>query len=261
MNSLKNIIESYKGVKEEIYIKCTCKTCQSIKKPTTFLYDQLLEKLAEKGHTAIITCNVSDETLKIMELLYDTGFFVSPPEQYLCSFPEQDILVLRKMEQQQSVKRIPIFLASSEELKEDREKFEIFINRENKEYTKKGIFLELVLWEDFIDKMSQTRLQDEYNKAAIEADIFISLFWTKVGKYTKEEFDKAYTHFKKKNKPSVYTYFKNAPVNPKDLRRDNADSIFNFKDELEKLGHYPTYYENINDLENQFRKQLAKLIE
>ena len=34
-----------------------------------------------------------------------------------------------------------IFLASSEELKDDRKEFEIFINRENKEFIKKGIFL------------------------------------------------------------------------------------------------------------------------
>jgi len=29
---------------------------------------------------------------------------------------------------------------------------------------------------------------DEYNKAIEESDIFVSLFYSKVGKYTKEEF-------------------------------------------------------------------------
>jgi Leucine-rich repeat (LRR) protein len=167
----------------------------------------------------------------------------------------------RKANIQQPIKTISIFLASSEELKEDRKEFEIFINRENKEYIKKGIFLELVMWEDFIDRMSETRLQDEYNKAAVEADIFVSLFWTKVGKYTKEEFSKAHARFIKNKKPSVYTYFRNTPVNPKDLKRDNTDSIFDFKDELEKLGHFPTYYENINELTQHFGKQLPKLID
>ncbi len=59
---------------------------------------------------------------------------------------------------------VKIFLASSSELKSDREQFEILINRENKEYIKKNIFLELVIWEDFLDVMSQTRLQDEYSE-------------------------------------------------------------------------------------------------
>ncbi|MEM9276584.1 MAG: hypothetical protein AAGA80_27125, partial [Cyanobacteria bacterium P01_F01_bin.143] len=84
---------------------------------------------------------------------------------------------------------IKIFLASSSELKGDREQFEILIGRENKEYIRKGIFLELVIWEDFLDAMSATRLQDEYNKTIAECDVFVSLFWTKVGQYTEEEFE------------------------------------------------------------------------
>jgi hypothetical protein len=54
-----------------------------------------------------------------------------------------------------------IFLASSSELKNDRKEFEIFINRKNIDLQKKGFFIELVIWEDFLDAMSQTRLQDE----------------------------------------------------------------------------------------------------
>jgi hypothetical protein len=75
--------------------------------------------------------------------------------------------------------RKKIFLASSEELKKDREQFEIFINRKNKDWIAKGIFLHLIIWEDFLDAMSQTRLQDEYNKAIRECDIFVMLFLVK----------------------------------------------------------------------------------
>ncbi|MEZ4659850.1 MAG: hypothetical protein R2911_20030 [Caldilineaceae bacterium] len=42
-------------------------------------------------------------------------------------------------------------------------------------------------WENFLDAMSPTRLQDEYNKAIRACDIFVSLFMTKTGKYTEEE--------------------------------------------------------------------------
>jgi len=73
-----------------------------------------------------------------------------------------------------------IFLASSQELKADREQFEIFINRKNKEWVSKGVFLELVIWEDFVDAMSQTRLQDEYNKVIRECDLFVMLVATRV---------------------------------------------------------------------------------
>ncbi|MEO7533579.1 MAG: hypothetical protein ABIU30_07035 [Ferruginibacter sp.] len=63
------------------------------------------------------------------------------------------------------MKKQKIFLASSSELKEDRDQFEIFIGRKNKALVDRNIFIELIMWEDFVDAMSQTRLQDEYNKA------------------------------------------------------------------------------------------------
>jgi hypothetical protein len=149
-------------------------------------------------------------------------------------------------------------LASSAELKSDREQFEIFINRKNKDYIKKEIFLELVLWEDFLDAMSATRLQDEYNKAIAECDIFISLFHTKVGKYTEEEFFKAFATFKENNKPFIYTYFKDTPINMSKITSEIL-SLLNFREKLKELGHFQTIYADINDLKHQFEQQLIKL--
>ena len=59
--------------------------------------------------------------------------------------------------------------------------------------------------------MSETRLQDEYNKEVKACDIFVSLFFTKTGKYTEEEFDVAHQQFHTK-KPLIYTYFKNGAI-------------------------------------------------
>ncbi|MEM9275277.1 MAG: hypothetical protein AAGA80_20285 [Cyanobacteria bacterium P01_F01_bin.143] len=155
---------------------------------------------------------------------------------------------------------IKIFLASSSELKEDREQFEIFIYRKCKEYKKEGIFLELVIWEDFIDAMSQTRLQDEYNKAITDCDIFVSLFFTKVGKYTKEEFLKAWDTFKVNNKPLIYTYFKDVDIKIGEIEEDDISSLFDFKKKLKEKGHYPTKYSSIDNLKNHFGDQLTKLL-
>ncbi len=130
-------------------------------------------------------------------------------------------------------KIIKIFLASSSELKGDREQFEIFINRKNQECIKKGIFLELVMWEDFLDAMSPTRLQDEYNKAIANCDVFVSLFWTKVGQYTEEEFLKALATFKDNGKLLIYTYFKDEPIPPS--RASQIRSLLDFKDKLNLL--------------------------
>jgi hypothetical protein len=90
--------------------------------------------------------------------------------------------------------------------------FEISINRKNKDWVDQGVFLELIVWEDFVDVVSKTRLQDEYNKSIRECDIFVMLFCTKVGQYTEEEFETAFGQFKATNKPFIFTYFKDAQI-------------------------------------------------
>jgi hypothetical protein len=147
-----------------------------------------------------------------------------------------------------------IFLASSAELKADRDQFEIAVYRKNKDWVKKGIFLELVIWEDFLDALSQTRLQDEYNKQIRLCDIFVMLFWTKVGKYTEEEFETAVGQFKATRKPFIFTYFKDVPATR------TEPSLDAFKKKLDALGHFPPRYANIDALTGHFNQQLDKLV-
>ncbi len=156
-------------------------------------------------------------------------------------------------------KIIEIFLASSSELREDRDQFRIFISEKNNEYIEQNIFLKLVLWEDFLDAMSRTSLQDEYNKAITKCHVFVSLFKTKVGQYTEEEFDHAFGAFKENNRPLIYTYFKDSLVRRSEINK-NIYSLIKFKDKLSDLGHFYTYYDNINELKYKFEQQLHKFI-
>lgn len=156
---------------------------------------------------------------------------------------------------------IKIFLASSSELEKDRRELEIFIGRENKALAKKNLFLELIIWEDFVNAMSRTRLQDEYNKAVETCDIFLLLFFSKVGKYTKEEFETAFGHYQETNKPFIFTYFKNSEIKIGDLNREDIYSLWEFQDRLKELGHFQTVYENIDELKYQLKNQLEKILE
>jgi hypothetical protein len=115
------------------------------------------------------------------------------------------------------------------------------------------------MWEDFVDALSQTRLQDEYNKAIAECDIFVMLFWTRVGKYTEEEFEHAFKQFRSTNKPFVFTYFKNAPASGSPSRED-LTSLWAFQDKLKALGHFQTEYQNVDGLLLHFSRQLDKLV-
>lgn len=152
-----------------------------------------------------------------------------------------------------------LFLASSSELKEDRKEFEILISRKNNGLSARGIFLELVVWEDFVDAVSQTRLQDEYNDEIRQCDIFTMLFCTKVGQYTAEEFETAFQQFKVTNKPSIFTYFKDAPISTGSANQQDFMSLWAFQEKLQTLGHFYTVYKNIDDLKFQFNRQLDKL--
>ncbi len=152
-----------------------------------------------------------------------------------------------------------IFLASSSELKEDRKDFEIYISRKNKDWVARGVFLELIVWEDFLDAVSKTRLQDEYNKAIQDCDLFVMLFCTKVGQYTEEEFEIAFGHFKDTNKPLIYTYFKDAPITTGSANREDLTSLWSFQDKLRTLGHYQTVYNNIDGLKFHFNQQIDSL--
>ena len=105
------------------------------------------------------------------------------------------------------MRKIKIFLASSNELKVDREKFEIEVYRKCKAWFDQSIFLHLDIWEDLSARMSGTRSQDEYNKKIKEAELFVLLAYSKVGMYTDEEFDNAFGAFKNTQKPFIFTYF------------------------------------------------------
>jgi hypothetical protein len=158
------------------------------------------------------------------------------------------------------LKTIRIFLASSNELADDRQAFELFIARENKRLVKQGIFLEVELWEDHLETMSLTRLQDEYNKTLKECDLFVMLFFTKVGKYTEEEFDTAFQQFKAtEEKPKLLVYFKDAQVSMSQVNRDDAVSLFDFQDKLHKIGHFHSTYTDSNSLHLHLKGQLEKL--
>ena len=109
--------------------------------------------------------------------------------------------------------------------------------------------------------MSETRLQDEYNKAIRDCDIFVCLFFTRTGKFTEEEFDTAYRQFQVSSKPLIYTFFKNAEIKTDTMREEDLTSLWAFKKKLKELGHYHTSYDNIEHLKRQFRDQIDKMLD
>jgi hypothetical protein len=154
---------------------------------------------------------------------------------------------------------IEIFLASSEELSKDRNDFELYFRQRNDHLRKNGLYLKIIRWENFLDAMSETRLQDEYNKAVRSCDIFVCLFFTKTGKFTEEEFDTAHRQFELTRKPLIYTFFKKGQIDIDFAQEADLESLKAFKKKLKELNHYYTSYESIEHLNLQFRDQLDLL--
>lgn len=158
------------------------------------------------------------------------------------------------------MKTLRIFLASSNELEDDRKEFELFIGRENNKLSSRGIRLEVVIWEFFQDSISNTRLQDEYNEAIRKSDFVVCLFFTKVGKYTEEEFNTAYELFKTQGKPRIWTYFKSANQNVASIVKADINSLFDFKEKLNAMGHFFTEYTSHADLVQKYGDQLDMIL-
>jgi internalin A len=229
-------------------IPCRCHECLNANEPE-FYNNKVLENLLFNKKTNKKQCPISGEDVAITNMIDAVYININ-------IYNNKEFENIEKSMRN----KIKIFLASSSELKEDREQFEIFINRENKNLNKKGVFIELEIWEDFIDAMSKTRLQDEYNKVIKNCDIFVSLFFTKIGKFTEEEFEKAFGQFKETGRPLVYTYFKNAEVNIQEIKKEDIESKFKFEEKLKLLGHYKTSYKSIEDFKYQFKMQLEKIL-
>ena len=150
------------------------------------------------------------------------------------------------------MKTIKVFLASSEELEDDRNAFGNLVRKLNKTYEKRGIHLELFEWEDYDAAFNDRRKQDEYNDEVRASDMFLAVFHTKAGKFTIEEFDVATEEFREKGSPKSYVYCK-------DLRDGEIESeeLKEFKRRLfDEMGHYWSRYANRDTMQLHFVMQL-----
>ena len=239
--------ESFQGLRDRVdkRIPCNCKLCRAAAVPEFFAQRNLLRR--KEDRRLRVECPASYEDVDVLELL--DGIRVDKLPGWAS-----------EAQPATPVRTIRIFLASSAELREDRDAFDLYFRQQNDQLRKEGFYLEIVRWENFLDAMSETRLQDEYNKAIRDCDIFVCLFFTKTGKFTEEEFDVAHRRFKESGKPRIYTFFKNADIKTGSLREEDFISLLAFKKKLKDLGHFYTSYDNIEHLKRQFRDQLDKML-
>ncbi len=152
-----------------------------------------------------------------------------------------------------------IFLASSSELAAERAALEIAVNRRNKLWHADGIFLHLAIWEDFIDTVSRTRKQDDYDAAVRGSDLFVILVHHRLGKYSAEEFTVAYDSFMEHGTPRILVYLKDPPAPRQPDPGEHYDTVRAFRQRLGEIDHFPTPYTSAPELLLHFNGQLDKL--
>lgn len=145
---------------------------------------------------------------------------------------------------------IRIFLASSNELETERDKFASLINQLNRIFKPRGLELELVIWEYLNSSMSKKRKQDEYNDELKKCEICLVIFWNKFGEYTEEEFRTAYQELCAGHNPQrLYVFFKEPA--------DSTVEMSEFKESFAtEYGHFYNIFENGDTLKLNFLLQL-----
>ena len=125
---------------------------------------------------------------------------------------------------------------------------------------KQGFEIELRIWEDAQHIGKSLRSQDNYNLEIEQCDLFAMLFYSKVGKYSSEEFEKAYSRFEKDGMPRLRLYQKDIHP-PKGQTRADANSLFDFTDKLNELEHFPEKFPNADALINDLEDAIDKLLQ
>ena len=155
------------------------------------------------------------------------------------------------------MKTIKIFLASSEELKDEHLEIIDLVSRLNQAFKGRGIQLELKRWEYLGPSMGNERKQEEYNNVLRECDICLVLFWRKFGSYTGEELDVAYKSMLDGGNPQkIYVFFKSP--NSEDVSQEVRDFITEYENRYG--GHLFCKFNTMDTLKLEFLLQLENYL-
>lgn len=160
---------------------------------------------------------------------------------------------------------IKIFIASSNEVHDERIALEKFINEESNRYHDFGLHLKPEMWELESRSFEGSRKQDIYTQKLLESDIVIFMFGTRVGDYTKEEFDAACESKNNDGKPKyIFAYFKNVNIESYKLSFEKLEQLKNVLDlkkyiETELQQVYDWFF-NKNDLQLKVQNEINRII-
>ncbi|MBR4844995.1 MAG: hypothetical protein IKU98_01070, partial [Bacteroidaceae bacterium] len=157
----------------------------------------------------------------------------------------------------QRQRTITVFLASSDELMNDRNSFQALIASLDDIYEERGIRIKCKRWEDFGAYCTGERTQDQYNQVLRASDMCICMFHRKAGKYTMEEFNQALNEYRQNNDhPKTYVYIRTlveGEVEEEELKVFKANLF-------QSIGHYWCNYVTDDAMKLHFVMQLERMM-
>ena len=153
------------------------------------------------------------------------------------------------------IRTIKIFLASSEELADERIRFGDFIRTLDDTYEQRGFRIKLIKWEDLPKGNDGRPTQETYNEHVRQCDLFVSLFYTKAGEFTLDEYNVANQTQCELGKPTIYVFLR---VLDKGEKEDKTLTDFK-QNVLGTVKHYWTNYESSDSLQLKFVMDLLKV--
>jgi len=158
------------------------------------------------------------------------------------------------------MKEIRVFLAHTEEVKDDVDKIQLTIS---KKYPK----IDIKHWTDADKSLGKEGFQKRLNETIGTCEILYIFFENRIGKFTKEEFKYGLERFKNNQKPYKISIFSKKYTLDSDEASEeevkNDSKVREFKKKIKNINgnqYLHTYTDN-NDLKNQLIEQLEIDIE
>jgi hypothetical protein len=165
--------------------------------------------------------------------------------------------------------KLKIFIGSPGDVAEERDIVSLVVSELRRVFENiLPVQLEPVRWETHAWPDVGQDAQDVINREIGKYDIFVGIMWKRFGTQTKrgrsgtdEEFQRAYSYFKKYGRPKIMFYFRKTPFYTTDGKElGQFQKVVRFRKELEKLGVLFWEYDKPLEFERSVREHLIRQI-
>jgi hypothetical protein len=130
-----------------------------------------------------------------------------------------------------------------------------------------GLVLELIRWESHFRPGIDSDAQAVINRQLLPPDIFIAVFWTRLGtptprapSGTAEEFNMAVDAWESNREVEILTYFNAKEIPPRDIDPDQLSALRQFRAEVEGRGVLVSEFRGVADFEAKSREHLGAAV-